>query len=83
MYEKAWLGQEHSIKDREDFFRLHFPRWKGFFVVSYDEKLEPVEALESLRLLNESQGGPEMLTSYDGRWSKKNPDLRKLDLEKV
>lgn len=74
---------EHTIKDREQFFQLHFPLWKGFFDVSYDDKLKAVESLERLHLLHLSQGGSEMLTSYEGYWSYKKVDLRKLDLGKV
>ncbi|XP_046861651.1 E3 ubiquitin-protein ligase rnf213-alpha-like [Xenia sp. Carnegie-2017] len=78
-----FVRHEHTIKDREQFFQLHFPLWKGFFDVSYDDKLKAVESLERLHLLHLSQGVPEILTSYEGYSSYKKVDLRKLDLGKI
>ena len=77
------LNQEQPKKDREQFFQLHFPLWRGFIVSSYDDKLELVEALERLHLLHLSQGVPEMLTSYRGFSSNEEVDLNKLNLGKV
>ncbi|XP_046861759.1 uncharacterized protein LOC124455046 isoform X2 [Xenia sp. Carnegie-2017] len=80
---RTFLNQEQPKKDREQFFHLHFPLWRGFIVSSYDDKLELVEALERLHLLHLSQGVPEMLTSYGRYWSNEKVDLNQLDLGKI
>ena len=80
---RTLLNQEQPKKDREQFFQLHFPLWRGFIVSSYDDKLELVEALERLHLLHLSQGVPEMRTSYGRVSSIEKVDLNQLDLGKV
>jgi hypothetical protein len=50
----SWIFSSVSVmSDRRDFFRIFFPKWSGFFINSFDEKIQPVEALEKLERLEE------------------------------
>lgn len=42
------------INDRQAFFQFFFPKWSGFYVDSFDENIQPVEALQNLACLVES-----------------------------
>ena len=41
------------INDRRVFFEISFPKWSGFYVDSFDENIQPVEALQNLACLVE------------------------------
>ena len=58
----AW-GQI-QYHDRRAFFRLSFPKWSGFYVESFDENINPVEALQNLAWLVE--GTSNFWTSTSG-----------------
>ena len=39
------------IIDRRVFFEISFPKWSGFYVDSFDENIQPLEALQNLACL--------------------------------
>jgi hypothetical protein len=39
------------MNDRRAFFRRFFPKWSGFYVNTFDDKIQPVEALQNLEYL--------------------------------
>ena len=43
-----------AVKDRRAFFRYFFPKWVGFHADSFDDKIQPVEALQNLACLMEN-----------------------------
>jgi hypothetical protein len=42
-----------ALDNRRAFFREFFPKWSGFYIDSFDPKIQPVEALEQLKCLVE------------------------------
>ena len=70
-----------EINDRREFFRNFFPKWSGFYVDSFDDKIQLVEALERLQCL--VNGTTSVWTSTSGNAENHPIDSQKLKLEEV
>ena len=70
-----------AISDRKAFFRTFFPKWSGFYVNSFDSKIELADALHSLECLVEGTSADR--TSTSGLVERRIVDSQKLRLGEV
>ena len=69
------------MDDRRAFFRKFFPKWSGFYVDSFDHKIQLAEALQKLQCLYEGISNVWVTTS--GYYSCRAVDSHKLELGQV
>lgn len=70
-----------EVNDRRAFFRYFFPKWSGFHTDSYDDKIQPVEALQNLACLIENT--IVVWTSNNGSSNRKDVDKSSLKIWEV
>jgi hypothetical protein len=78
----SWvLSSGPEINDRRASFRTFFPKWRGFYVNSFDTIIQPAEALHSLECLVEGTSASRISTSGDIQ--RRTVDSQKLRLDEV
>ncbi|CAB4005379.1 Hypothetical predicted protein, partial [Paramuricea clavata] len=70
-----------AMNDRRAFFRKFFPKWSGFYVNSFDDKIQPVQALQNLEYLVEGMSA--VWTSTSGYSYRHTVDSYNLKLGEV